>query len=246
MHCIVVKKPDGGVIITHPAPEMFDPNSRTIRLMELHNEYFDSVKKVLDSFAPRLDEIRAHYKVHYSLIAVDDPRKKEKEAELFDKETAELECLDFELREFQRDRCTHKDFSLTKFVEEVWAYIVKRNGWIEGQYRIADTSCLPADRMYRNAWTDDLPTKTVDVDMKKARDIHRDYMRVARRDRLVELDAESQAADRAADAVKKKAVDAKKQQLLDVTKHPAIEAAQTPEQLKQVWPDFLGPRVTNE
>lgn len=247
MKVIITKRPDGGCNITRPAPEMFDPNSRTIRHMEMYNEFFPSVKKVLDSFKPRLDEIRAHYKVAYSLLAEDDPELKQKQADLFNKESAELDVLNFELEQFQLDRRSHKDFSLTAFVDEVWRYIIARNGLAEGTYRIADDTCLPADREFRNAWTDDQPTKTVDVDMSKARVIFRDRMRVARRPLLQELDAEQQRADEnIIQTVKKAEIASRKQILRDVTADPAIDAAETPEQLKACWPECLGPRVTHQ
>lgn len=78
---------------------------------------------------------------------------------------------------------------------------------------------------------------TITINMTKARDIHRDKLRGARAPLFAALDVEFQRAledgKPAADIV------ARKKALRDVTAHPDIEAAQTIEQLKAVWPDCL-------
>lgn len=246
MLVIIAKNPDGSCRIIRPVPEMLDPNSRTIRLMESNNEFFPSIKKVLDSFKPRLDEIRTRYTMLYDSLVDGSPDLKQQQDDLFQKEAAEIDVLNFELEQFEQDRCSHKDFSLTDFVDEVWKYLVARHGLKEGEYRIADDSALPADRIFRDAWTDENPTKTVDVCMKKARAIHRDRMRFARRPRLVELDDAERAATRDGNARRLEEINRTKQPLLDATSDPAIDAAETPEQLKEIWPEFLGPRITHE
>jgi hypothetical protein len=84
---------------------------------------------------------------------------------------------------------------------------------------------------YRNAWKDTGKGKP-EHDMVKARDIHRARLRKLRGNYLDALDAEYMRADEAGDNQAKKAVAAKKQKFRDVTQHPAIEAAQTAEELK--------------
>lgn len=96
---------------------------------------------------------------------------------------------------------------------------------------------IPADRTFRNAWT--VKAGRVIHDMKKARNLHRDKMRVARGPKLAALDAEYQRADEKGDTAAKAVIAVKKQTLRDVTKHPDIERAATPDQLKAVWPDNL-------
>jgi hypothetical protein len=96
---------------------------------------------------------------------------------------------------------------------------------------------IPADRYFRNAWTDG--GAAIAVDMPKARDIHRDRMRQARQPRLAALDIEYQRADERGDAAAKADIAARKQALRDVTADPAIEAAKTPEDLHAVWPAVL-------
>lgn len=104
-------------------------------------------------------------------------------------------------------------------------------------WRVISAADVPTDRTFRGAWKDD-GTKVV-VEMKKAREIHRDNMRRARRPLLDQLDVEYQRADERGDDAGKRQIAARKQELRDVTAHPAIEAAPTPERLRAVWPDVL-------
>jgi len=79
----------------------------------------------------------------------------------------------------------------------------------------------------------------ITIDMEKARDIHRDKMRVARAPLLTTLDVAFQRAlEQNANTA---TIVAQKQALRDVTSDPAIEAAQTVDELKAVWPDILTP-----
>ena len=75
--------------------------------------------------------------------------------------------------------------------------------------------------------------------MPLAREIWRDKMRQARAPKLEALDVEYMQADEVGDASKKAIVAQKKKALRDVTSDPAIEAAQTPEELKLFWPSIL-------
>lgn len=102
------------------------------------------------------------------------------------------------------------------------------------QVRTVDESSIPADRTFRDAWSHDLR-----VDMEKAREIHRDRMRAARAPLLQMLDVEYQRADEVGDPVRKRKVTHRKQLLRDVTADPRIAAAETPSQLKAVWPAAL-------
>jgi hypothetical protein len=79
----------------------------------------------------------------------------------------------------------------------------------------------------------------ITINMDKARDIHREAMRQVRDPLFKDLDvAYMVAIEQGLDA---SAIVAKKQELRDVTADPAIAAAQTPEQLKAVWPSVLSP-----
>ncbi len=58
------------------------------------------------------------------------------------------------------------------------------------KYRMIDQADLPGSEThpFRNAWTDEYDTPTVDVHMGKAREIHLDRLRLKRDKKLKELD----------------------------------------------------------
>jgi len=77
----------------------------------------------------------------------------------------------------------------------------------------------------------------ITINMAKARDIHRAKMRDAREPLFAALDVAYQRALESSASTAE--IVAKKQALRDVTSDPAIDAAQTTEQLKAVWPSIL-------
>lgn len=85
----------------------------------------------------------------------------------------------------------------------------------------------------------------ITVNMVKAKEIHRGAMRRRRAELLGSLDVEMLVAVENDDKAAIKTIGGKKQLLRDVTKHPEIEAAQTPDALKVVWPDILEPGKKN-
>lgn len=97
--------------------------------------------------------------------------------------------------------------------------------------RWADAVEIPADRTFRDAWND---TGIVSVNMPKAREIHKDWLRKLRKPLLSELDVAYQRADEIGDVAEKRRIAAEKQVLRDITAHPGIEAAQTPDELISV------------
>lgn len=106
-------------------------------------------------------------------------------------------------------------------------------------WREIDISGIPSDRTFRNAWCDVTPEPVIDIDMTKARNIHRDRLREMRAPKLAALDIEYQRADEAGDTQAKRDISSRKQALRDVTDDPAIDAAKTPEELKLVIPAAL-------
>lgn len=117
------------------------------------------------------------------------------------------------------------------------AEIEKWKGVNPGQYvshREVEPGKIPQDRTFRNAWKPDFSH-----DMAKARDMQRERMRETRKPMLAALDVEYQRADESGDATAKRAIAKRKQELRDVTAHPDIEAADTTEKLKAVWPKAL-------
>jgi len=100
--------------------------------------------------------------------------------------------------------------------------------------RVIAAGDLPTDRTFRNAWKPDLT-----VDMDKAKGIWKDKMREVRAPKLVALDLEFMRAIESGDEKAKGEVMEKKKVLRDVTAHPDIDKAQTPDELKAVWPTEL-------
>jgi len=108
-------------------------------------------------------------------------------------------------------------------------------------WRLISLEDIPKDRVYRNAWKDG--GDKIDHNITKAKEIHKEYMRIARAEVLLALDIEYIRADEQKDNNKKSEIAATKQALRDVTTHPDIAIANTVEELKQVWPTILGPKV---
>ena len=81
----------------------------------------------------------------------------------------------------------------------------------------------------------------INVNMQKARDIHRDKIRAARNPRLAAKDVDFMRAVEAGDTDAQATVAAEKQALRDATAAAAIDAATTPDALKAAWDsDLLG------
>ena len=81
----------------------------------------------------------------------------------------------------------------------------------------------------------------ININMDKARDIHRDKVREARKPLLEAKDVAFMRAVEAQDADTQAAVAAEKQALRDATAAAAIDAATTADELKDAWDtDLLG------
>lgn len=102
--------------------------------------------------------------------------------------------------------------------------------------RIVDKDALPKDRTFREAWTDDKPTPTVDVDANKAIAIHKNRLRELRKPILAALDIEYQRADEMGDAAQKQKIAQKKKALRDITSQ---SFASDPDVLKNQIPPIL-------
>ena len=101
---------------------------------------------------------------------------------------------------------------------------------IDGEARDASELTVPKDRTFRNAWQ--FNGNAVEIDMVKARDIHRENLRRERAPLLEDLDVEFMLALERSEGTS--AIVAKKQKLRDVTEDPKIEAADTPAKLKNL------------
>jgi hypothetical protein len=102
-------------------------------------------------------------------------------------------------------------------------------------WRIVDESDVPQDRLFRMAWFDEGAGK-IAHDMVKVRDTHLERLRAERNDQLDALDRDWMRATGKGDKAEAEAIEAKRQALRDmpVTVAPALEAAQTVEDVKAI------------
>jgi hypothetical protein len=97
---------------------------------------------------------------------------------------------------------------------------------------------LPSQGLhFFNAW--EIVDSAIQINMPKARDIHRATLRQERAPRLTALDVSFMRALERGDTATTQEIAAQKQALRDIPSHPAIEAAQTPEELMALTLDIL-------
>lgn len=95
------------------------------------------------------------------------------------------------------------------------------------EYKIVDSSELPEDRTFRNAWGYDLKEN-----IPKSKEIWKDKLRADRKPLLENLDVEYQKADEAGDSARKAEVAAQKQILRDITN--LVDGCTTIEEIKSI------------
>jgi hypothetical protein len=118
--------------------------------------------------------------------------------------------------------------------DEVLQFIINKDVPAGSVYRVVTRDVLPQDRTFRNAWTDDKPTDSVDVDIDKAKEIKKDQLRELRKPRLAELDIQyMKVLEQGQDVAP---IVAEKQALRDITK---AELPDDIEDLKNHIPDIL-------
>lgn len=104
-------------------------------------------------------------------------------------------------------------------------------------YRIiTDKSLIPEDRAFRDAWTDDNNTLTVDVDLAKAQEIQKNKWRELRAPKLQDLDILYMKAQEQGDSGTLSVIINQKQALRNVTK---LSMPADLEQLKNYIPSIL-------
>jgi hypothetical protein len=106
---------------------------------------------------------------------------------------------------------------------------------INGDIRDAASLTVPADRVFRGAWQ--FNGAAVEIDMTKARDIHRDNLRAERAPKLAALDVAYMKALEQGHVTT--TIAAEKQALRDVTADARIAGAATPDALKALTLDVL-------
>ena len=99
---------------------------------------------------------------------------------------------------------------------------------INGDVRKASSLTVPTDRTFRGAWA--FNEAVIEVDMAKARDIHKDNLRAERKPRLEALDVSYMKALEAGSGAD--AIATQKATLRNITDDSRIAAASTPEALK--------------
>lgn len=111
---------------------------------------------------------------------------------------------------------------------------IKQRAW-----RIVNVDKIPFDRTFRNAWTDDNPTETVDVDMVKAKDIHMEKIKKAREEKFLEMGFPVKLNPELEEATISKETKDKLKALRDIPQKLDLSKADTPEKLKAIWPEQL-------
>ena len=102
-------------------------------------------------------------------------------------------------------------------------------------YKIVDS--LDLDNDYFNAY-DYSEESGAEVNIEKAKALHLDKFREARKPKLSKLDVDYMKAIEVEDSVAASAIAVKKQELRDITKLPLPD---TLPEIKEVWPDILNP-----
>ncbi len=107
-------------------------------------------------------------------------------------------------------------------------------------YRV-DQIQVPNNRVFREAWQKDGSKSVVTVNMAKAKEIKRDWIRAERADRWDAADAAWNIAQEANDAAGMAQAAAHRQALRDAPDHPSIDVAGTPDELAAVTLDTIMP-----
>lgn len=103
--------------------------------------------------------------------------------------------------------------------------------------KIIEEIDLPSDRTFRNAWTYD--GQRVCVDMPKARTLHLDRIRQARKPVLDQLDKDWMRAMGQRKQAEADTIEAQRQVLRNLPQTLDLTQATTAEELKAIWPAEL-------
>jgi len=102
------------------------------------------------------------------------------------------------------------------------------------EFKVIDDSQLPDYPEFWGAWTIDCK-----IDIKKAKEIWRNKMRVVRNARLKELDIEWMRAMENGESKVAASIAAKKQMLRDITEREDLKKLRTIDKIKEYWPEVL-------
>jgi hypothetical protein len=104
-------------------------------------------------------------------------------------------------------------------------------------YKIINTSDIPADRSFREAWEE--KNRKISVNINKARTIHMNRLREMRKPIFEKLDVEAVRAMEDKDEEKLEEIKAKKQVLRDIPQTLDLSEVISPDVLKTIIPDAL-------
>jgi hypothetical protein len=127
--------------------------------------------------------------------------------------------------------------SPTAIAEEVAKWQSTSDVRAVGHWPIKESD-IPTDRTFRNAWTRGGEGQWA-IDMQKATIIQRGRIRRARDAELAALDIPFMRAVEAGDDGEQAAIAAAKQRLRDLPRTVDLSKAQTPDELKAIWPEDL-------
>lgn len=102
---------------------------------------------------------------------------------------------------------------------------------------VIDATDVPSDRSFREAWT--TTGNGIQVDIDRARDIHRARIRSARDAELIKLDIAYIRADETGDTIEKNRIAAAKQLLRDAPAYDGIASASSLDELKALTLDAI-------
>lgn len=113
--------------------------------------------------------------------------------------------------------------------------IIKKDVPSDKKHRIVDISQIPPDRLFRNAWTDNNATDTVDIDMPRAKEIAHVIRRRGRDKQMSPLDIKSTIPSEMAQAEADREIVRISNAKLQID----IDKASNPEKLKSLIKEIL-------
>lgn len=118
--------------------------------------------------------------------------------------------------------------------------------WIDAAdvVEIIKEPSLPKDRVFRNAWKVDSKTKSLDIDMDKAKELHIDRLRMLRAKQMKKLDIEFMRAVELNDVEKKTEIARLKQKLRNMPETHTMDDISDPDTLKMSKPSYLEGDIT--
>lgn len=242
---IVWKRPDGSLAVTYLSPEAIE---RMAWATSPENQELLASK---DELVARQCELERQAASVGTLIEKRDEAVKsgaeldviealhaqlETTAAAVEKSTPEYAEILVKLRTVERVEYVR---DAEGFDEHAHELILQERGSVPADHVcVGHAMALPGDYEFFDAWTIDAGGAVV-IDMARAREVHKNRMRVVRHEKFKPLDIAYQRAQEKGDVQAINTVVAQKQILRDVTLDPRIAKAATPDELAGVWPDCL-------